>query len=115
MDHDVGDLEPAARLEHTLDLREDRVLVGHEVNHAVRDHDVQRLVRQRELLDQPLPDLYVVEAHFGRALPRSLHHRGSHVDPDRATAGADHLRGDQQVGPRPAAEVEHGLALADHS
>ncbi len=42
------DADPAARLENARDLGEHRRLVGREVDHAVRDHDVDRLGRQRE-------------------------------------------------------------------
>ena len=44
VDDDVGDLQPPAGLEDTVDLVEDGVLVGHEVNDAVGDQYVDRLV-----------------------------------------------------------------------
>ena len=40
VDHDIGDLKPATRLQHALYLREHRVLVRDEVDHTVRDHDI---------------------------------------------------------------------------
>ena len=42
---DVGHAHPAARLEHPRDLAEHRRLVGGEVDHAVADHDVDRVRR----------------------------------------------------------------------
>ena len=40
--HDVGDPDPAARAQHAVHLGEHRRLVGRQVDHAVRDHDVDR-------------------------------------------------------------------------
>ena len=43
---DVADPDPAARLEHPCDLGQHGRLVGREVDHAVRDHDVDRVRRE---------------------------------------------------------------------
>lgn len=43
-DHDVGNLETAARLEHPERLGQHGGLVGAEVDHAVRDHEVDTRV-----------------------------------------------------------------------
>jgi len=40
--------EPAAGAQDAVDLGEDRLLVGYEVDDAVGDHDVDRLVLERE-------------------------------------------------------------------
>jgi hypothetical protein len=106
VDDDVGDLQPAARAQDAIDLPEHGVLVGHQVDHAVGDHDVDRAVLHRQRLDQRLVQLEVGEAHLGRARASALEHRRRHVDTDRAAARAGHLRRDQQVGARSAAEVE---------
>src|SRR4051812_18531881 len=42
VDDHVGDLEAAAGLEDAVDFVQDGVLVGHEVDDAVGDHDVDR-------------------------------------------------------------------------
>src|SRR5262245_64533051 len=44
---DVGDREAPARLEHAKGFGEHPVLVGGQVDHAVRDDDVDRAVQQR--------------------------------------------------------------------
>jgi L-seryl-tRNA(Ser) seleniumtransferase len=49
---DVGELEAATRAEHTIDLGEHRLLVRDEVDDAVGDHDVDRLVRERQRFDE---------------------------------------------------------------
>ena len=40
VDHDVGDLQPAAGAQDAIDLVENGVLIGHEVDDAVGDHDI---------------------------------------------------------------------------
>ena len=48
VDDDVGELQPAAGAQDAVDLVEHRVLVGHEVDHAVGDHDVDAAVLERQ-------------------------------------------------------------------
>ncbi len=48
---DVGDGEPPARLEDPERLAQDRVLVGGEVDDAVRDDHVDARVGERDRLD----------------------------------------------------------------
>ena len=47
-DEDVGELKPAAGPQDAVDLGEDRVFVGDEVDDAVGDHEVDRFVLERE-------------------------------------------------------------------
>ena len=54
---DVADPDPAARLQHARDLGQHRRLVDREVDHAVRDHDVDRVCGQRDLLDHALQEV----------------------------------------------------------
>ena len=70
MDHDVGDLQAPARAQHPVDLVEHRVLVGHEVDDAVGDHDIDRRVGERQRLDQRFVQLDVRESHLA-ALARA--------------------------------------------
>src|SRR5207248_6402412 len=115
VDHDIGELQAAAGTQDAVDLREHRLLVGNEVDYAVRDDDVERLVGDGQRLDQGLVQPDVRETHLAGTGLGPLEHRGGHVDADRAPRGADHLGGDQQVGARTAAEVEHDLALVDRA
>ena len=48
---DVADPDTSARPEHAGDLGQHRRLVGREVDHAVRDDDIDRLGGKRDLLD----------------------------------------------------------------
>src|SRR4051812_38085409 len=62
-----------------------RFLVRHQVDHAVGDHDVDRRVFERQLLDEPLVELDVVETHLACALAGTRQHRRGHVDSNRPT------------------------------
>ena len=62
VDDDVGDLQPAARAQDAIDLVEDDVLVGQEVDDAVGDDDVDRRVLDRQRLDERLVELDALRA-----------------------------------------------------
>jgi predicted ester cyclase len=40
VDHDVRELQPAAGAQHAVDLVEHRLLVGHQIDHPIGDHDI---------------------------------------------------------------------------
>ena len=82
-----------------------------EVDYAVRDDDVDRVVGERDVLDVALDELDVVDARFGGVRAGELEHLVGHVEPDRLAARADAAGGDQHVGAGAGAEVEHRLAL----
>ena len=72
LDRDVGKLHSAAGAQHAVELREDGILIRHEVDHAVRDDDVERRVLERQQLDLPLDETHVRDVEFsGCALARS--------------------------------------------
>src|SRR5262249_36044579 len=52
----VGNREPPARLQHPKGLAEDGSLVLGQLDHAVEDHDVDRTVGERNLLDGALEE-----------------------------------------------------------
>jgi hypothetical protein len=81
LDRHVGNLQPAARYEDAVQLTVDGVLVQDQVDDAVRDHDVERGVGERELFCFRLDELDVRDAHFGGSRTRLGEHRGGHVDP----------------------------------
>ena len=62
---DVRDADAAARAQHACDLREYSGLVRGQVDDAVADHDVDRVGRQRDLLDVALEQLDVRGARLG--------------------------------------------------
>jgi hypothetical protein len=47
---DIGEVELAARLEQAMHLAQHRVLVGRQVDHAVRHHDIEAGVLQAQLI-----------------------------------------------------------------
>src|SRR6185295_19576086 len=59
---DVGDGDPPARPEDAGNLGEDAVLDRREVDHPVRDDDVEAGGVEREAVDAPLHELGVREA-----------------------------------------------------
>jgi hypothetical protein len=64
-------------------------------------------------LDHRVVQRDVRHAHLPRARLGALEHRRRHVDGDGVSGRAGHLRGDEQVGPRAATEVEHRLTGLD--
>jgi len=61
-DDHVGELETPARAQDAVDLGEHSVLVGHEVDHAVGDDDVDGFVGEGQILDQAMVQLDVGQA-----------------------------------------------------
>src|SRR5947199_188753 len=49
--HDVGDADASARAKHAMHLGEDPALVRRQVDHAVGDHHVDGVLRERDVLD----------------------------------------------------------------
>jgi hypothetical protein len=92
-----------------MELGEDRVLVGDEVDDAVRDDDVEAQVRERQVLGLAFDELHVLDSHGRGGRTRLGKHLLGHVDPDHPARPADHLRGDERIGARPAAQVEYAL------
>ena len=69
---DVGDREATAGLEHAERLAEHRGLVGRQVDHAVREDDVDGAVGDRQVLDLAEPELDVRRARACAALARAF-------------------------------------------
>src|SRR5204863_9720455 len=84
---DVGELQPAAGLEHAADLGEHGVLVGAEVDCAVGDDDVGPAAIYGDRFGESFAELDVVVAQCRGGVAGLLHHLGCHVDPDDGTAG----------------------------
>ena len=104
---DVGEREPPAGPQHARRLGEHPALVRREIDHAVRDHGVERAVLEWQLLDARAAEAHVLVAAQALGLGELLG-RDVHAD-DRAVRA--HLRGGREhVHARAAAEVEHALA-----
>ena len=81
--------------EYAVELREDCVLVGDQVDHAVRDHDVEAFVRERQLLRLRLDELDVRRTQLGCSRARFGQHLRRHVDARHLPLLAHHLSRDQ--------------------
>ena len=109
-DHDVGHREPAARLQHTKRFAQHCVLVTRQVDHAVRDDHVDRIVGERDVLDRPFQELYVGCAGLALVLARQREHLVGHVETEGLPRRADPLRGQENVDATAGTEVEYRLA-----
>ena len=104
---DVGEREPSARPEHARRLGEHPALVGREIDHAVRDHGVERAVLEGQLLDARVAEAHVLVAAQALGLGELL---GRDVHAGDGAARADLRGGREHVHAGAAAEVEHALA-----
>ena len=68
---DVADREAPTGAQDPRRLAEHRGLVGREVDHAVGDHDVDRGVGERNVLDRALQELDVLDAGLALVAPAS--------------------------------------------
>ena len=96
-----------------MQLGEDGVLVRDQVDDAVREHDAEALVGERQLLDLALDELDIGRLQLGCSHACLRQHLRRHVDAGDVALLTDHLRGNERVGPRPAAEIEHALAACE--
>ena len=110
-DHDVGHREPAARLEHPERFGDHLPLVGREVDDAVGDDHVHRVVGERDGLDLALEELDVLDAGLALVLAGQGQHLVGHVEAVRLAGGADPPGREQHVDAAAGAQVEHHLAL----
>jgi hypothetical protein len=69
-DHHIGDGETAAGLEHAEGFAQDAILVGGEIDDAVGDDDIDRVVGQGDVLDFALEELDVLDAGFALVFAR---------------------------------------------
>ncbi len=113
LDNHVRDEHAAAGFQDAGDLGEDAILLRREVNHAIGDDPVDRPVLHRELLDEALADLGIVEPRLCDAGPCAVEHLGGHVDADDAARRADPTGCQQHVQTGPAAEIDDGVAGLD--
>src|SRR6476620_2672837 len=77
---DVRDRETTAGRQHTQRFSKNGVFVAREIDHAVRDDDVDRVLRQRNGLDRSLEKLDVSCASFALVLSRQCEHLVGHVE-----------------------------------
>src|SRR3990170_7643657 len=107
----IGNHQPAARLEHTERLIEYPSFLRGEVDDAIGDDDVHRPVGDGEVLDLAKAEFHVLVPTPTGVLPRLLEHLGSHVHADHPSFRADFPRCKKAVEPRPRPEIEDRLSL----
>src|SRR5262249_22540934 len=72
--------EAAARLQDAERLAQDLVLVARQIDDAVGDDDVDRVVGQRNVLDLALQELHVLDARLLLVLAGQRQHLVGHVE-----------------------------------
>ena len=96
-----------------MQLGEDGVLVRDQVDHTVREHDVEALVWKRQSLRLAFDELNIGRLQLGCGHACLREHLRRHVDAGDVALLTDHLRGNERVSPRPVAEIEHALARCE--
>src|SRR6185437_1404024 len=97
-DH-VRDGEPTAGLEHPVGLPQNLALVPREIDDAVGDDDVHRVVGEWNGLDLSLEKLDVGRSRLPSVLPRQGEHLVGHVEPIGLAGRADTLGREQHIDP----------------
>ena len=110
---DVTDPDPSAAPQDAGDLGEHGVLVGREDDDAVGDHDVDRAVVERDVLDGAVEELDVGDACGGGVAAGQLDHLHGGVEPVDVTSWPDPSGREQHVESASGPEVEDGLSLSE--
>jgi hypothetical protein len=112
---DVGDLRAPTGLQDPRDLADGFRLVRYEVEHTIRDDDIDSRVPHRKIRRITVPDIDIREAAGLGTGHRPLTHCDSHVDADRAAVWTNPSRSKEQVHPGSASDVEHDRVALDSS
>ncbi len=87
--HNVGDGEPPAGLEHAKSFEQHAVLVRGEIDHAIGNDDIHGIIRQRNVLDLAAKEFHVLDAGLALVLLRQRQHFVCHVQAIGLSRGAD--------------------------
>jgi hypothetical protein len=79
----------------------------HEVDHAIRDHDVGGVVGDRQVLDLPETEFDVCGSDRLGIGPRLRQHFMRHVDADHPAGRPDLLSRQKAIDPGAAAEIDN--------
>jgi hypothetical protein len=109
LDDNVAYLEPSTSLEHPRHFAHGGVLVGHQVQHAIRDHHIRPRVADRQCFTESLTKLSVRDVRGGACASLREHLR-CHVDANNVPGRSDHSRRNQAVDTPTAADVYDALA-----
>src|SRR5213080_2460727 len=107
---DVGHGKPPTGTQHAERLFQHAALVCGEIDHAIRNDDVNGAGRQRNILDFALEKLDVGHAGLGLIRAREGEHFVRHVQAVGFARGSDALGGQQDVDATAGTEVQNGLA-----
>src|SRR5665647_3770864 len=106
---DVGDRKKSAVLEDTERFSQHDVLIGSEVDDAVRDDDIDRLIRERNIFDSAKEELSVLHTGFHLVLSSKLNHFWCHIKSVDLASWPDATRGEEHVNATARTEVEDDL------
>ena len=109
-DDDIGDGETSAGFENAEGLAQDAIFVGGEIDDAIGDDDVDRVVGQGNVFDFALEEFDVFDAGFALVLAGQREHLIGHVEAVGFAGGADAAGGEQDVDAAAGAEVEDRFA-----
>src|SRR5271157_5508486 len=115
MYHDVRHSEAAAWFQHAKGLAQHAVLVGGEIDDAVGNNHVHRVVRQRNGLDLTFEELDVVHPGFALVFARQGQHLVGHVQAVSPARRAYAPRRKQHVNAAAGPEIKHRLARVELS
>src|ERR1051326_5320041 len=97
----IGNRETTARLQHTESFSQHAILVAREVNDAIRDDDIDRAIRQWDVLDLAVEELDVGETALAFVLFCERLHFIRHIEAVGLSGWADALCREQDVDAAP--------------
>src|ERR1022692_4662346 len=106
---DIGDRKKSAVLEDAERFSQDDVLIGREVDDAVRNDDIDRLIRERNIFDSAKEELDVLHTGFHLVLSSKLNHFRCHIKSVDLARWPDATRGEEHVNATARTEVEDDL------
>ena len=108
-----GGVHRAARLDDPAQLGKDARARRVEVENAIHQHQVNTMVGQGQRFGGSVVQAHIRQASFGSRLPRPRQQGGAKVKAQHPTRGANAPGGDQRVGSRATAQVEHRRAAGN--
>src|SRR5579872_524091 len=106
----VGNRKTSARTQHAKGFAQHAPFVGGKIDHAVRNHHIHGIFRQRNIFHLSAQELHILDARFALILPRQFEHFVSHVQAVRFSARTYAARGKQHINSAARAEIEDNFA-----
>src|SRR5262245_40322841 len=108
--HDVGEGQATAWTQDPSRLGEHPSLDGRQIDDAIRDHGVEALIFERQVVDRARDELHVRDPSLVSQAGRLLDLLRREVHPDDGALGADLLGSKKDVRARSASKVQDALA-----